>query len=159
MKKNILKILVLVAIDQLIKYITFNTIGKSLDTITIIPNVLQLTYVENIGAAFGMSMSRILLIGLDIMIIFVVTKLMLSKKNEFGDKANLGFSLILAGGIGNLIDRIFRGYVIDYIDISQLFNYPVFNFADICIVLGVILIMVVIIINTIKSQENMNEKV
>ena len=83
---------------------------------------------------------------------------MVSKKYDFDDKAKLGLSLIVAGGIGNVIDRIFRGYVIDYIDISQLFNYPVFNFADICIVVGVILIMVIIIINTIKSQESINEK-
>ena len=83
---------------------------------------------------------------------------MVSKKYDFDDKAKLGLSLILAGGIGNVIDRIFRGYVIDYIDISKLFNYPVFNFADICIVVGVILIMLIIIINTIKSQESINEK-
>ena len=68
-------------------------------------------------------------------------------------------SLILAGGFANLIDRIVRGYVIDYIDITKLFNYPVFNFADICIVIGVILVFIIIIINTIKSQESINEKV
>lgn len=158
MKKNVLKIIILVVIDQLIKLIIFNTIGKTGESITILPNVLQLTYVENIGAAFGVFMTRIFLIGLNLLIIFVVTKLMISKKYDFDDKAKLGLSLILAGGIGNLIDRIFRGYVIDYIDISQIFNYPVFNFADICIVVGVILIMVLIIINTIKSQENINEK-
>lgn len=159
MKKNIFKIIILIAIDQIIKLIIFNTIGQSGNSITIIPNVLQLTYVENIGAAFGMFMTRIFLIGVDLLIIFVVIKLMVSKKYDFDDKAKLGFSLILAGGIGNLIDRIFRGYVIDYIDITELFNYPVFNFADICIVVGVILIMVMIIINTIKSQESMNEGV
>lgn len=158
MKKNVLKIIILVVIDQLIKLIIFNTIGKTGESITILPNILQLTYVENIGAAFGVFMTRIFLIGLNLLIIFVVIKLMISKKYDFDDKAKLGLSLILAGGIGNLIDRIFRGYVIDYIDISQIFNYPVFNFADICIVVGVILIMVLIIINTIKSQENINEK-
>jgi len=84
---------------------------------------------------------------------------MMSKKYKFDDKTKLGFSLILAGGIGNLIDRIFRGYVIDYIDISKIFSYPVFNFADICIVIGVILVIIIIIINTIKSQESINERV
>ena len=67
-------------------------------------------------------------------------------------------SLVLAGGIGNLIDRIFRGYVIDYFDITQLFNYPVFNFADICIVLGVVILFVTILINTVKSQESINDR-
>ena len=158
MKNNVLKIIILVIIDQLIKLIVFNTIGKTGESITVLPNILQLTYVENIGAAFGVLMTRIFLIGLNLLIIFVVIKLMVSKKYDFDDKAKLGLSLIVAGGIGNVIDRIFRGYVIDYIDISQLFNYPVFNFADICIVVGVILIMVIIIINTIKSQESINEK-
>ena len=158
MKNNVLKIIVLVIIDQLIKLIIFNTIGKTGESITILPNILQLTYVENIGAAFGVLMTRIFLIGLNLLIIFAVIKLMVSKKYDFDDKAKLGLSLILAGGIGNVIDRIFRGYVIDYIDISKLFNYPVFNFADICIVVGVILIMLIIIINTIKSQESINEK-
>lgn len=159
MKKNILKISILIIIDQLIKLIIVTTIGKTGESITLIPNVLQLTYVENIGAAFGLLMTRIFLIGLDLLIIFVVIKLLASKKYDFDNKAKLGFSLILAGGIGNVIDRIFRGYVIDYIDISEILDYPVFNFADICIVVGVILIMVMIIINTIKSQENINEKV
>ena len=93
------------------------------------------------------------------MIIIVVAKLLASKKYNFEKNAKLGMTLIIAGGIGNLIDRVFRGYVVDYIDISELFNYPVFNFADICIVVGVILVMAIIIINTIKSQENINEKI
>ena len=62
MKNNVLKIIVLVIIDQLIKLIIFNTIGKTGDSITILPNILQLTYVENIGAAFGVLMTRIFLI-------------------------------------------------------------------------------------------------
>lgn len=153
MKKNIFKIIVLVIIDQLIKLIVLNTIAKTGESISIIPNFLQLTYVENFGGAFGIFMTRILLIGINLLIIFVVIKLLTNKKYDFDNKAKLGFSLILAGGIGNLIDRIFRGYVIDYMDITQILNYPVFNFADICIVIGVILIMVMIIVNTIKTQE------
>ena len=79
MKKNIIKIIILIAIDQLIKFIIINTIGKTGDSITIIPNILQLTYVENVGAAFGMFMTRIFLIGLDILIIFVIIKYILQK--------------------------------------------------------------------------------
>jgi len=157
MKKNILKIIVLIAIDQLIKVIVFNTIGKTGDSILVIPNFLQITYVENFGAAFGVFVTRIFLIAVNLLIIFVVAKLLFSKKYNWDNKSSLGLSLILAGGIGNLIDRVFRGYVIDYIDITQVINYPVFNFADICIVVGVMLIMIMIIVNTLKSQENVNE--
>ena len=60
--------------------------------------------------------------------------------------------LILAGGIGNLIDRIFRGYVIDFIDIN-LFNFPNFNIADMSIVIGVIIIFIMII-NSIKEAKS-----
>lgn len=152
MKKNILKIILFIIIDQVIKLIVLRTIGIHGD-ITIIPHFLSLSYVENAGAAFGMIGNRIFLIALDIFIIFFIIKLMLNKKYELDKNANFGMSLILAGGIGNLIDRIFRGYVIDYIDITKLFDFPVFNFADICIVLGVIAVIAVIIVSTIRSQE------
>ena len=153
MKKNILKIIVLIVIDQLIKVIVLNTIGKTGDNILVIPNLLQITYVENFGAAFGVFVTRIFLIAVNLLIIFVVAKLLFSKKYKWDNKSSLGLSLILAGGIGNLIDRVFRGYVIDYIDITEVINYPVFNFADICIVVGVIILFVMIIVNTIKTQE------
>lgn len=159
MKKNVLIIIGLVIIDQIIKIAICNTIGVSGERITIIPNVLMLSYVENMGAAWGILNARLFLICVDIMIIYAILKLMLNKKYQFEKNAILGMSLILAGGFANLIDRIVRGYVIDYIDITKLFNYPVFNFADICIVIGVILVFIIIIINTIKSQESINEKV
>lgn len=159
MKKNIFKIILLVIVDQLVKLIIFNTIGKTGESITILPGILNLTYLENFGGAFGIALERIMLIGVDLLIVFAIIKLMKSKKYEFDEKSKIGFSLILAGGIGNLIDRVFRGYVVDYIDVTKIIDFPIFNFADICIVCGVVLVMILLIINTIKVQENMNEKV
>jgi len=159
MKKNYLKIIMLIVIDQLLKILAISTIGKTGESITVIPNILNLTYLENYGAAFGLVMTRIMLIGVDLLIIFAIIKIMTSKKYEFDEISNLGFSLVLAGGIGNLIDRIFRGYVVDYIDVTEFINFPIFNFADICIVVGIILIIIRLIINTIKIQENVNEGV
>ena len=159
MKKNILKILGLVIIDQIIKMIIVNTVGATGRSIALIPNFLNLTYIENSKAAFGFGIEQIFLIGVDLVIIFFIIKIMINKKYQIEKSANMGLTLILAGGVGNLIDRIFRGYVVDYIDISKLFNFPIFNFADILIVLGVILVIITIILNTIKSQENINEKV
>ncbi len=151
MKKNISVVVLIVVIDQLIKFAVLNTISKG--SVVLIPNILSLTYTQNVGVAFGIFLERIFLICLNIMIIYFVIKLMISKKYNFGKIAQLGMTLIVSGGIGNLIDRIFRGYVIDYIDITQVFNYPIFNFADICIVIGVIILMIIIIINTIENQE------
>lgn len=159
MKKNIIKITILVIIDQLIKIIVLNTVCKLGKSVVIIPNILKFSYVENTGAAFGMVVTRIFLIGVNLLIIIAVIKLMVSKKYAVDNKTKLGLSLIAAGGTGNLIDRVFRGYVVDYIDVTELFDYPVFNFADICIVIGVILIIVIIIINTLKSQESINERI
>lgn len=158
MKKNIFRIIALVIIDQIIKIIVVNTLGVNGGSINIIPNILKLTYLENSFAAFGISLEGIFLIALEILIIFCIIKLMITKKFEVEQNIKFGLSLILAGGFGNLIDRIIRGCVIDYIDITNLFNWPIFNFADICIVSGVIFIVVMILINTVKRQENINER-
>ena len=152
-KKNVLRIVILVVIDQIIKIIISNTIGNSGESITLIPNVLKVTYLENTGAAFGMFSGRILLIGVDLLIIFFILKLLLDKKNELLKGNKIGLTFVLAGGMGNLIDRIFRGSVVDYLDITDLFDYPIFNFADICVVVGVILIIMVVLISTVQKQE------
>ena len=159
MKKRLGIIAVGVIVDQILKLIIYNTIGASGQTINLIPRILQLTYVENTGAAFGFFNARLFLIIFDILIIFFIIKILLDKKYPLNDKAKTGLSLIISGGIGNLIDRIFRGFVIDYIDITQIIDYPVFNFADILVVVGVILIIATIIVNTVKSQESINENV
>ena len=102
--------------------------------------------------------NRWMLIGVTSVMLIVVLAFFLSGKVT--DKLEqFSLALMLSGGVGNLIDRISLGYVIDYIDISKIFSYPVFNFADICIVIGVILVIIIIIINTIKSQESINERV
>ena len=74
----------------------------------------------------------------------------MSKKYNLTNKEYFGLTLILAGGTSNFLDRIFRGYVIDYIDINELISFPMFNLADICIVIGVLFIL---IINLIKMGE------
>ena len=60
--------------------------------------------------------------------------------NQIDRKTGIALAMVLAGGFGNLIDRIFRGFVVDFIDVSELINFPNFNFADIFIVLGWILL-------------------
>ena len=77
----------------------------------------------------------------------------IKKKNETSNLQNISIILIVSGGIGNLIDRIIRGFVIDYIDINQLIKYPMFNFADICIVIGCIMLAISIIFERGKNEE------
>lgn len=158
MKKNIILTISLVIIDQLIKMLAIKYLLPT-NGVTIISGVINLTYLENKGAAFGLWDSRWFLIGINIVIIVVVLRLLLSKKYELTKLLKMAYSLILAGGITNLIDRIFRGYVIDYIDITELFDYPVFNFADICIIVGVAIIILTIITKTLQKQEQKYETV
>lgn len=126
-------------IDQVTKALAsiYLTLNKSIDIIT---NFFSLTLTNNYGAAFGIfKHNNVLLILVTLIILLVLYKYMYSfKKNR---RNNIAFGLILGGIFGNLIDRILKGYVIDFLDF-KIFNYdyPVFNIADIAIVVGVILL-------------------
>lgn len=159
MKKNFILIAISIIIDQIIKVIVYDTIGASGQSICVIPGILDLTYLENTGAAFGFLNARWFLVIFDIIILALIIRVLLDKKYPLNQNTKTGLCLIIAGGIGNLIDRIFRGFVIDYLDVTQILDYPIFNFADILVVVGVILIIATIIVNTVKSQESANENV
>lgn len=132
--------IIIIIIDQLSKLFMIN---KNFD---IIPGFLNFSYVQNKGAAFGIGNFNIVLIFNILIIIGVIIVLL-----KYNKKINnyIPYILVLSGGIGNLIDRIFRGYVIDFIDVN-LFNFPTFNIADICIVVGIFWICIKIILNNIK---------
>ena len=129
----------IVVLDQLVKQIIINKY------ITIIPNILSFTYTKNIGAAFGLG-SRYIVLILSIVIIIFMLYILFNYKEI--DKYYLPYTFILSGAFGNVIDRIFRGYVIDYIDIEFL-NFPNFNIADICITVGIAFFAIKIIKNKI----------
>lgn len=137
--------LLLVGLDQYFKHLAFTNLSTQPDlTIPVIPNVFHLTYVENRGAAFGMMDGKglFLVILTGIVLIAAIVYLVLGKV-----KSTLllcAVSLIIGGGIGNLVDRIFRQYVIDYLDF-RIIQFAVFNFADCCVVVGTILVMAYIV--------------
>ncbi len=135
----IVVIAALAGIDQLLKYWVVGALAGG-NQIDIIPGVLQLLYHENTGAAFGIFQEkRIILVGVTFVMLLALVFLIVSRKIK--EKWIIwGLTLIAGGGIGNLIDRIFRGYVVDYIYFSPI-NFPVFNFGDCCVVVGTILIM------------------
>lgn len=95
----------------------------------------------------------IVFVIINFIIIGIVLKLLFANNENKSKIKTICFTLISAGGIGNLIDRIFRGYVIDYIDFSQIVNFPIFNFADIMIVTGTIGIAFFIIWELIKEKD------
>lgn len=144
--------IVLVGLDQLLKWIAqTNLIDLPGRTFPLIQNVFHLTYVENRGAAFGMLDGKgIFLVVLTSVVIIgaIVFMLMDRIKSPF---LMWSLGLIIGGGIGNLIDRLFRGYVIDYLDV-RLIHFAVFNFADCCVVVGTILLMGYILFHEFSSN-------
>lgn len=135
---------VLVAIDQIIKYIvdTNMEVGES---ITAIKGVLDWHYLRNDGASFSILEGQRWFFIIGTVVILAVIAVIIAKKMIYHWLGYTSATLVVAGGIGNLIDRIRFGEVIDYIDISPLFEFAVFNFADCCIVVGGILLCVYIL--------------
>ena len=136
--------------DQLFKYLITRSIPLG-QSIPAVPKILKLTLVQNTGAAFslftGLS-SYLAVIGIIISVLVIYFHYRVSGSEYL---LQTGLALILGGSLGNLIDRLFRGGVIDYLDISPLINWPVFNFADILINLGVFLIMLRILMGGDKN--------
>lgn len=146
----LLKIVSLVILDQLLKKIIFT--NKQILPIQLIDGIFKINYIENFGIAFGMAKGGLVaFIIINIIIIGIVITLLFIKDKNLNKINKDCCILISAGGIGNLIDRIFRGYVIDYIDFSQIINFPIFNFADIMIVIGTLFIVFFMILDIIKK--------
>lgn len=141
MKKITFLSFLVILIDQVIKLLVTNNITY-LKSITIIPDFFYLTHVHNEGAAWSMfSGNTIFLILIAVMVLFFIYYFLLRGK-KFDMKDTIIYSLLIGGIIGNLIDRIVFKYVIDYLDfIFGSYSFPVFNFADICIVLSVIILL------------------
>lgn len=150
----ILSTVVLVIIDQISKYLII--INKNKLPKVIINNILKVNYCENRGIAFGIGEGTVQLVSIiTIVIIVIILIAIYINYSKIDNKMLLGSCVMIAGGIGNLIDRIFRLYVVDFIDFSALFNFPIFNFADICVVIGVIIIGIAYL--TIDRGENIEK--
>ena len=141
-KSNTLLVIILVSVllglDLLLKYL----VSSYLTTVNIIDNFFRLTYVLNDGAAFSLFASKTYLLVLIALlcIFFIIYEL----KNNLDDRVlSIGYSLVIAGLLGNFIDRLTDGYIIDYLSFKILeLNFPVFNLADILIVVGIVIVII-----------------
>ena len=141
-------------LDQIIKYSVVNNI-KPHGTVSIISGVLNITYVENRGVAFGMFTDmRWIFVALTALMIFAIIFYMFKKRPD-GKFFYIVAGLIIGGGLGNLYDRIVNGYVIDYI--SLLFFPPVCNFADYCITVGVILLIFYVLFKPSRKNKKVKK--
>lgn len=146
--------IILLCIDQISKLLVVNLLTKT-NSITIIKNFFYLTYINNDGAAFSILVGkRIFLILIAVLVIVMLIRYI--KKNNIQNKLELvSISLIIGGSLGNLMDRVVRGYVIDFLDF-KLFNYnfPIFNLADTFIVIGVFLLL----LKEIRKENNLDSR-
>lgn len=136
-------IIALTIVDQLSKILVINTIS-GVKTVPIFENVFHLTYWENRGAAFGIMQNQrlILLIITIAVVVFACVYMVAKKPKSFMFTSSL--TLLIGGAIGNMIDRIFKGYVVDFLDF-RLIDFPIFNVADCFVVVGAILLCIYLI--------------
>ena len=137
----ILIILGLIGLDQISKFLAVKYL-VNIGSIPIIKDIFHLTYVENRGAAFGMFQNNQMIFVVVALAACIFGLYYLYKKqlNLLGKSAII---LIIAGAIGNLIDRVRLGFVVDYFDFRIVWNY-VFNVADVFVVIGTILLCIYI---------------
>lgn len=147
--------LALAALDQLIK-IWATTYLMPIGSAPLAPGFVELRYVLNDGMAFSMlSGRRWLLIAVTGAVLLVVALALLFRKMPRLER--IVWMLILGGGLGNLIDRVRTGVVVDYLNF-QFMEFPVFNFADICVCTGVGLLILSLVLDLVHERRNASEK-
>lgn len=137
-----------VAVDQLIKALVVRDlapIGHTGD----LWGIVRLRYVENTGAAFSLFSGKIEVLSvITVLILLVCLGILLSGKVE-SSFVYVCITLITAGGLGNVIDRIFRGFVVDYIE-PVFVNFAVFNFADCFVTVGSFALVIYLVVQMVR---------
>ena len=133
---------ILIIIDVIIKVIVDKCMNIY-DTIKIIPNFFNIMYVRNTGAAFSiMENSRVFFIVIGMVAIYLIWRFFIKDK-QLNNYYIVIYSMLIAGIIGNMIDRILYGYVIDYLSFNIFgYSFPVFNLADTFIVVSIIMLII-----------------
>ncbi len=130
----VLVVLIAVA-DQLIKLAVLDSSLIGGETVTVIGNFLQFRYVENTGAAFSLFEDKTVLLSIFSALVMAVGFYLLIARKFKSKVLVASVVMIMGGGLGNLIDRVFRHFVVDYIEVLFI-DFPVFNFADCFITVG-----------------------
>ena len=145
-----------IAIDLISKIIFANLFVSQRQDIVVIEDFFYFTYLKNTGAAYGLFSGNTVLLAI-ISCLFIVA---FCVYDYFNHSNNIwyvgGMSLIISGAIGNLIDRIFLGYVRDFISI-KLFSF-VFNMADLFVTIGVIMFAIYLIISIVQESKKKDSK-
>ena len=143
-----------ILVDQLTKSWAVNVLNDG-SSIKVIGNFLRFTYAENRGAAFSILQNqRWFFIVVTIVMLIVLAYIFFRTKN-INKLSRLSIAMIAGGAIGNFIDRLMLGYVIDFIDVrfGSFYNFPIFNIADSFVVCGTILMIFLILFNKFETKE------
>ena len=152
MKKILPISLLFVVIDQVVKILVINKMALQ-QSITIINNFFNITYVRNTGAAWSILSGNVLLLIMISVLALVTIYYYLIKDKDLNKIDIVSYSMLIGGIIGNLIDRIVHGYVIDYLDFKIFnYNFPIFNIADTLIVISIIIIGMSLIVGEYREQ-------
>ncbi len=147
-------VVLIIAVDQLSKYWVVNNIGMQ-DSISVIPKVIDFVYVKNTGAAFSFLSDKnygiIVLSCISVLFCIGVILFMIKQKPK-NKLLVMSLALMLSGAIGNGIDRIIKGYVVDFIEMIFI-DFPVINIADIAITFGAAMIIIYVLFFD-KSKNN-----
>lgn len=128
-------------LDQLTKFLVMKNMQVS-DSLVVIPHFFHIHYIQNRGAAWGMLQGETLFLALLSAGALILLNQYLSKQNRFSKLSIVSYGLLIGGMIGNLLDRILNHFVVDFLDFTILgYDFPVFNLADIGIVVGIFLLV------------------
>lgn len=129
-----------IIVDQLTKYLVVQNFAEVGETLPLWQNVFHFTYVINTGAAFSFFSGQVDMLRWISLIVSFILVIFVWRSPKMSLLEQLGYGFILAGAVGNGIDRFLFGYVVDFFDF-RLINFPVFNVADVAINIGVILLL------------------
>lgn len=148
---TLLVVALLVGFDQLTKYLVLLYV-KPVDAVPVLEKIIQFRYTENTGAAFSIFSDRTWLLSIftGVMIVAGLLYLFLGKADNKLQYAAI--ILVISGGIGNLIDRLARGFVIDFIEYLFM-EYAIFNVADIFVTIGAVLLVFSVLIPKGEKHE------
>lgn len=163
-KKNIIKlcvmlsiVAVLLVVDLVTKYV-FDAVLADGETLKVVPFLFNFKLVHNFGAAWGiMAGKQVFLIGLSIVFLAIFVFYYIKEPNKTW-LLNVTFGFLFAGCLGNLYDRIVFGYVRDFIQFDFWQSFPIFNFADVALCLGVVLFVIYLIIYFVKTNKDTKNK-
>ena len=146
-----------ILVDQIVKIIISSTMDVG-ETIPVIKDIFHFTYIRNEGAAFGMLSEHRWVFMIISSVAIVAMCIYLFKFCKERMLTRIGIALVIGGGIGNMIDRIFLGYVVDMID-CRFIDFYIFNVADSCVCVGAGIVFLGVLLDTIKEiKENKAKK-